>query len=190
MHGRTHLMQVFVVFPITCRNGPPARGNHLPSLWRSLRLGAEQDLSHLNWIFDGPRAFEIPWDLLAFSSPPVLFFFFKMNWLVNQPKPATWKSCDYVGNTLCAVTLRCKMSDWNRDWSAASPSAEPVTHVRGRKYCHDIVKKKKRQEYLSPGDLSPKKSLKSSLIISLTKATWTSSLYLVEGDFFPLLLPD
>lgn len=126
-----------------------------------------------------------PFHLLLF-----FFFFFKMNWLVNQPKPATWKSCDYVGNTLCAVTLRCKMSDWNRDWSAASPSAEPVTHVRGSKYCHDIVKKKKRQEYLSPGDLSPKKSLKSSLIISLTKATWTSSLYLVEGDFFPLLLPD
>lgn len=73
-HRRTHLMQVFVMFLITCRNGPPACGNHLPSLWRSLRLGAEQDLSHLNWIFDGLRAFEILWDLLAFSSPPVLFF--------------------------------------------------------------------------------------------------------------------
>ena len=119
----------------------------------------------------------------------LLFFFFKMNWLVNQPKPATWKSCDYVGNTLCAVTLRCKMSDWNRDW-APPPLCWACHACEGKKILSRYCKKKKRQEYVSPGDLSPKKSLNSSLIISLAKVTWTSSLYLVEGDFFSLLLPD
>lgn len=67
------LLQVFDVFPITCGNGLPVYDNHLPSLRRSLWFSTEQDLSHMNSIFDGVRTFERLQDLLAFSSPLAFF---------------------------------------------------------------------------------------------------------------------
>lgn len=84
VHKRTHthLLQVFTVLLMTCRKGLRVCDSHL--LWSSW-LCTEQDLSRVNLIFDGLHAFEILWDLLAFSSPAFFSPEKKMNGLVNQP---------------------------------------------------------------------------------------------------------
>lgn len=149
MSRHIHLLQVFTMFLITCRNGPPVCDNRLPSLLRSVWLCTERDLSHVNWIFDGLRAFEILWDLLAFSSPSA-FFHLKRKWIglsISLSRPP--------GNHVIMWEILCALSLCSAKWvieimiecvaplQGLSDMWEEQNMLLMTKYCRNVIKKER-----------------------------------------------